>query len=159
MADIDENRTFLARSQNFLMNRVIPWWRDIICQWPVDVRRYSSELLLAGVYLGVRDLVEALQQGGTYFRITPFRVEANDEAVLVLDIETQGRVREVSIWMDSAVGLPDPTIRLSTGASGTAGNGVRVLPGGPNELGKVPPNTKLFLASDVTINGYVIERG
>lgn len=158
MADINDNATFIARAQNFLVNRVHPWWRDIVCKWPTDLRKFSSELLLAGIFLSLRDLAEGLQQGGTYFRITPFTVEANSEAVLVLDIETQGRVREVSIWMDSAVGLPDPTIRLSTGGGGTGGNGVRMTPGVPNELGKVPPNTKLYVASDITINGYVIER-
>lgn len=158
MADFDNDQTFLARSQRFLQNRVIPWYRDIVCAWPADLRKFSTELLLAGIFLGLRDLTEATQQGGTYFRIVPFTVTANDEAVLVLDIETQGRVREVSIWMDSAVGMPDPTIRLSTGGGGANGNGVRVTPGVPNELGKVPPNVKLFIASDVTINGYVIER-
>jgi len=159
MADINEDRTFLARSQNFLMNRVIPWWREVVCAWPEGVRKHASELLLASIFLSLRDLTEAVQQGGTYFRITPFSVQALDEAVMVLDIETQGRVREVSIWMDSAIGMPDPTIRLSTGGGGTAGNGVRMTPGVANELGKVPPNTKLYVASDVTINGYVIERG
>lgn len=117
------------------------------------------ELLLTGIYLTEQKLLEALQQGGNYFRIEPFSVVALDEAVQVLDIETNGRVREVSIWMDSAVGMPDPTIRVSTGASGTGGNGIRVSPGGPTELGKVPPNTRLYISSDVSINGYVIERG
>lgn len=158
MADTDNDQTFLARSQRFLVGRVIPWWREIVCTWPPEVRKYANELLLAGIFLGIRDLTEATQQGGTYFRITPFTATANDEAVLVLDIETQGRVREVSIWMDSAVGMPDPVIRLSTGGGGTQGNGVRVTAGVPNELGKVPPNVKLYIASDVTINGYVIER-
>jgi len=159
MADFDDDRSFISRAQNFLLKRTVPWWREVVCAWPADVRKHATELLLAGIFLGIRDLSEGLQQGGAYFRITPFRVMANDEAVLVLDVEAMGRVREVSLWLDSAVGLPDPSIRLSTSGSGTTGNGVRVIPGGPNELGKVPPNTKLYVASDVTLNGYVIERG
>lgn len=159
MPDIDNDRTFISRASNFFLRRVHPWWQDIVCSWDPALRRHAPELLLAGIFLGLRDIAEGLTQGGTYFRITPFRVVANSEAVRILDIETQGRVREVSIWLDSAIGLPDPVIRISTGASGTAGNGVRISPGGPNELGKVPPDVKLFVASDVTLNGYVIERG
>ncbi len=153
------NNSILERAKSFFEGTVHPWWKNILCKWQPELRKYSSELLLAGIFLSQRDLIEALQQGGNYFRITPFHLRAGAEATKVVDIETNGYVREVSIWMDSAVGLPDPTIRLSTGASGTVGNGVRVTPGGPNELGKVPPNTRLFLSADIDINGYIIERG
>lgn len=149
----------MGRATEFFLRRVHPWWREIVCSWSPELRKYANELLLAGIFLSLRDIAEGLKQGNTYFRITPFFVQANSEAVLILDIEAQGRTREVSVWLDSAVGLPDPTIRISTGASGTSGNGVRVAPGGPNELGKVPADVKLFVASDVSLNGYVIERG
>lgn len=149
----------IDRAREFFEGLTIPWWRRIVCAWPKELRQFAHELLLAGIYLQLDRLNEALQQGGTYFRITPFTLTAGEAAAQILDIEVQGRVREVSIWMDSAVGGPDPTIRLSTDASGTLGNGVRITPGGPNELGKVPANTRLFASSDTTINGYVIERG
>jgi hypothetical protein len=125
----------------------------------VELRKHSVELLLAGIFLQLDRLNENSGQGVTYFKLTPFQLVANEAPIQILDVEVQGRVREVSIWMDSAIGFPDPTIRLSTDASGTFGNGVRLSPGGPNVLGKVPPNTRLFASSDVTLNGYVIEQG
>lgn len=137
-----------------LLRRALELLQQVGCGKPS-----ATELLLAANVLSTQDLLHAVEQGGTYFRISQFTSTANGEAVQILDIETQGRVREVSIWLDSAVGGPDPVIRLSEKASGSVGNGVRMAPGGPNELGKVPPNTTLFLSSDVTINGYVIERG
>lgn len=149
----------IDRARMYFEGTVYPWWQNIVCKWPLELRKFAPELLLAGVYLQLDRLTEALSQGGNYFRITPFQLLANDAAVQVLDIEVQGRVREVSIWMDSAVGSPDPTIRISTDGSGAVGNGVRMTPGGPNELGKVPPETRLYMSSDVTINGYIIERG
>jgi len=158
MASID-SPTFLNRAQEFFEGRVYPWYQRVICAWPANVRVHASEALLAALLLSNRELVESVQQGGNYFNITPFTVVANGEAIRVLDIETQGRVRDVSIWFDSAAGAPDPTLRLSTNGSGTAGNGIRLAPGGPNELGKVPPQTMLYIASDVDLNGYVIERG
>lgn len=149
----------IERAKEFFESTAVPWWRRIVCAWPEQLRPFAGELLLAGVYLQLDRLNEALAQGGTYFRITPFQLVANLPAIEILNIEVQGRVRDVSIWMDSAVGGPDPTIRLSTDGSGTFGNGVRLTPGGPNELGKVPPNTRLFASCDVTLNGYIIERG
>jgi hypothetical protein len=149
----------IDRARTFFEEQVHPWWKSIACRWSPELRKHAVELLLAGIYLQLDQLNTALSQGGRYFRITPFSLVANELPVQVLDVEVQGVVRDVAICLDSAVGLPDPVIRLSTDASGTVGNGVRMEPGRINELGKVPPNTRLFISSDVTINGYVIERG
>lgn len=149
----------ITRARDFMEQRVHPWWQGVVCAWSPELRKRGAELLLAGIFLQLQKLREALQQGGTYFRITPFSLVANAQAIRILDIEVQGRVREVSIWMDSAIGLPDPVIRISTDASGSAGNGVRMAAGSANELGKVPANTTLYASADVNLNGYIIERG
>jgi hypothetical protein len=149
----------VTHARAFLEEHVHPWWQSITCRWGPELRTHAVELLLAGIYLQLDRLNTVLSRGGRYFRITPFSLVANGPPVQVLDIEVQGAVRDIAICLDSAVGLPDPVIRLSTDASGTAGDGVRMEPGRINELGKVPPNTRLFISSDVNINGYVIERG
>lgn len=149
----------IDRARMFFEEQVHPWWRAIVCRWEPALRKFAPELLLAGIYLQLDRLNDSVSQGGQYFRISPFTFTAGGAPVQVLDVETQGLVRDIAICLDSAVGMPDPTIRLSTDASGTAGNGVRMQPGAINELGKVPPNTRLYVSSDVTINGYIIERG
>lgn len=156
---MSENTTsaFLQRAQSFLMDRAYPWWRNIICKLEEGAQRNAVALLLSGILLKLTELNETSAQGGVYWRCTPFKLTANDEPVRILDIETQGRVREVSVWMDSAILGPPPTIRLSAGASG-GGGGILIGPGAPNELGKVPANTTLYMSSDTDISGYIIER-
>jgi hypothetical protein len=149
---------FTSRAKEFFEGRVLPWWRNIVCAWPPELRKHTTELLLGAILLSLRELTEAVNQGGNYFNITPFQLIANAPSTKVLGVEVQGRVRDVTIWLDSALGGPPVTMRIGTSDSG-AGNGVRCTPGVANELGKVPPQTQLFASSDVTINGYIIERG
>lgn len=150
---------FLTRAKLFFEERANPWWEHIVCKWSEARRRFVPELLLSAILLQLQQLNESQQQG-TYWRATPFTLIAGDEALRVLDIETQGRVREVDIWMDALpLGAPFPTIRLSTSASGSsAGGGIQMQTGTGNVMGKVPPDTKLYLSSDTTISGYIIER-
>jgi hypothetical protein len=148
---------FLSRTKEFLEGKAYPWWRDIICKWEEQAKTNAASLLLGGILLKLSELTETMGQGGLYWRITPFTSVGGQQAIKVIDIEVQGRMRDCSIWVDANIGGPMPTIRLSTGGSG-GGGGVSIVPGGPNELGKVPANTKLFISSDVTVNGYIIER-
>lgn len=148
--------TVVKRAAEFFSGTVSQWYQEVLCKLVPD-RQHQSNALLAGIFLQLQALNEGLQAGGTYFRIAPFRVEANGEAVLVLDNDSQGRIREVSLALDSAVGGPDPTIRFATSGGSPNGNGVRLTPGIINPIGRVPPNEKLFVSSDTTINGFIIE--
>ena len=147
------NLAILERAQQFFAESVPKFYNEVICKMP----GLRVESLLTGIYLQLQQLNEGLQSGGTYFRISPFRCEAGGEAVMVVDNDSQGRIREISLAFDSGVGGMDPTIRLSVGGSGLS-SGVRLKSGEVNPLGRVPPNTKLFVSSDIAINGYVIEQ-
>lgn len=146
----------LSRAKDFFTRNVAGWFNDVLCK-VIPRREDQSVALLSGIYLQLQALNEGLQAGGTYFRITPFSVAANSEAVRVLDKDSQGRIREVTVCLDSSLGGPDPVIRLATSGGSSNGNGVRLTPGVFNPLGKVPPDTSLFVASDTNVNGFVIE--
>lgn len=145
----------LRRARDFLETRVIPWWQEVVCKL---APAQAISLLLTAIYLQLREMGEQQQFGGTYLRITPYALVANGAAVKVLEKESQGRLRKVSIWVDAATGGPLPTLRISTGATSAAGGGLRVLPGSPNELGEVPFATELWASSTAAVTLYVIER-
>ncbi|MDE2022252.1 MAG: hypothetical protein KGI71_05080 [Patescibacteria group bacterium] len=153
----NRDQSFLQRAAEFTNFRVSSFWSQYVDKWPVKGAAVIP-FVLVGIYLKLCELVEDLQQGGTYFRITPFQLLAKAQPMKILDQEQQQRVRDVSIYFDSAVGGAIPNIRLSTGGAGAVGNGVLMAPGQVNELGKVPPDTLLFCSSDTTINGFIIER-
>lgn len=96
----------INRAREFFERTVHPWWQRIVCSWPVELRKHSIELLLAGIFLQLDRLNENSGQGVTYFKLTPFQLVANEAPTQILDVEVQGRVREVSIWMDSACSTP-----------------------------------------------------
>jgi hypothetical protein len=148
------NRAIIDRASQFFVEAVPSFFNEVICKLTGQQR---VEQLLSGIYLQLQQLNEGLQAGGTYFRITPFRCEAGGETVQVVDTDSQGRIREIALAFDSGVGGIDPTIRLSVGGSGLS-SGVRLKSGEFNPLGRIPPNTKLFVSSDTAINGYVIEQ-
>lgn len=114
--------------------------------------------LLMGIYLQLAKIARASTFGSTYFRITPKTLTASAAAIKIIEREREDLVRKVSIWVDPGSGGPTPTIRISTGPTGTGGGGIRVNAGQVNELGEVPSNTELWGASTATINLYVIER-
>lgn len=148
---------FLNRAKLFFETRANPWWEHIVCKWDAARRKFVLELLLSAILLQLQQLNESQQQG-TYWRATPFTLVPGDEPLRVLDIETQGRVREADVWFDALpLGAPFPVVRLSTGATG-GGGGVQMQMGTGNVLGKLPPETKLYLSSDTAISGYIIER-
>lgn len=147
----------LARAKDFFETRVHPWWRDVVCQWDEENRKLAVPLLLAGIFLSMRELLERIGQGGNYFRISPYKLTANAAPIRVLEKEPNGLSRRVFVWVDSAIGLPDPRIRIGTAKSNVNAGGVLLTPGVANEIGKMPPNNELWMSSDVTLNIYLVE--
>ncbi len=156
MADIDTS--LIGKSREFLSREIFPFWNEEICKWDEGKRASIIPLMLTGIFLSLRELLRTMQQGGLYWRITPFQISAAGDSVRILDIESQGRVRDVAVWVDSGLGGPNPQLRISTGASGFR-SGISITPGTVNELGKVPSGTQLYAASDFDITVYVLERG
>jgi len=115
-----------------------------------------ANILLAGLYFTLREAVTLLGAGGNTLRITGYVLKAG-RPVKVVERDTMGRARTVSFWVDSAVGMPDPSIRLGTASGSSLASGVRLTPGVANPFGKVPPQSELWVASDVDINIFVVE--
>lgn len=149
--------TFLSRASQSL--KTAYEWYVQLCRTLPEAQPFLTNILLAANFLTLRELVEGMSKTGKLFDIRPYALAANAEAVRVVDIEKQGRPREIAIWVDSAVGLPDPTIRVGTDAGSANAGGLRVKPGDVNELGIVPADTTLWVSSDIAITLYVIERG
>jgi len=145
----------LNDGRDYLLGRVKPWLEGIVCD--ISPPALVVPLILSGIYLKLVELV-ALQQGGEVYDIQPVTIPAANQVVLLLDNDSNGRVRDVSVWVDAASGGPLPTIRISKDASGSGGGGVRVSPGTSNELGKVPANVKLYVSSTAAISMFVISR-
>ena len=112
--------------------------------------------LLSAIFLTLNDIKNASNFGLTKFEINPVALDTIPVKILVVD--TQGRVRKVSVWIDSASGGPAPTIRIGKAATSSNGGGIRVIAGQVNELGEVPPDVELWGASSTAINAYIIER-
>lgn len=146
----------LSRAKDTL-EHVTGWWQKIVCSWPKDLQDRASTILLAGIFLSLRELIERIGQGGNYFRITPFVLVANGPAVRVVEKDVNGLSRRIFAWVDSAVGLPDPRIRIGTAKSSVNAGGVQLTAGVANEVGKVPPNTELWMTSDVGLTIYIVE--
>ena len=147
----------MARAQSYFTERVIPGWKELACSLPSNftpdiVKTY----LLASIFFSLRDFVDAVGQGGNYFRIHPIALKANTPT-RVLEKDVNGRVRLIRIWVDSLVGLPDAVIRVGTKNSSVTSGGVRLTAGIANELGKVPDNTELWMSTDVNVTVYVVE--
>lgn len=147
----------LSRAKEFFETQVHPWWRDIVCKWDDTQQKFAIPLLLSGIFLSLRELVEKLGQGTQYFRITPFALVANASPARVLQKEPNGLARRVFVWVDSAVGMPDPRVRIGTAKSSVNAGGVLLTPGIANEVGRMPPNTELWMSTDVSLTVYVVE--
>lgn len=115
-----------------------------------------TNILLAGLFFTVREAVSLLGGGGNTLRITGFALKA-DRPVRVVDRDKLGRARNVVLWVDSAVGLPDPSIRLGTASGSAVASGVRLTPGVANPFGKVPSTSELWMTSSVDITVFVVE--
>lgn len=150
-------RAFLTRAADALVE-AYEWYVSLCKRYP-EMQPFIGNVLLSANFLALRSLLEDGAKTGKVFDIRPYVLRADGAAVRVVDVEKQSRPREIAIWVDSAVGLPDPTIRVGTDAGATSGGGIRVKPGDVNELGVVPPNTTLWASSDVDLTIYVIERG
>lgn len=149
------NPSFLKRALEALV-QAYEWYGALCRRLGVDPSMLTNILLTAN-FLSLRQLVEAGKSGET-FDIEGYKLEHDQPATLIADVAKNGRAREIAVWVDSAVGAPDPTIRISTDAARAVAGGIRVKPGDVNELGAVPPNTRLYAASDIDITLYVIER-
>lgn len=149
--------TFFKRALESLRS-AYDWYAQLCRDFP-QLKGFEVPVLLAANFLALRELVEGMAKSGKLFDIRPYPLAANGEAVRVVDVDRSGRPREVAIWVDSAVGLPDPTIRIGTDAGSANAGGIRVRPGDVNELGVVPPDSTLWMSSDIPITIYVLERG
>ena len=135
------SNTILQRATDFIETRVIPWWSELACRLPNGQGQFAVPFLLAAIFLQLREMTEGQKFGSNSFRIDPFTLGA--EPVRILEADPASRMRKVQIWVDAATGGPLPTIRVSTGASGTGGGGIRILPGQMNDLDVVPANITL----------------
>lgn len=130
------------------------WVDDFICNLAADNVANTEAYLLAAMVERLDYLTKATPSGQN-LTITPYTLSGSSQ--LILDKDTLERVRNVAIWVDSAVDGPAPTIRIGT-SNASSGAGVRINPGQVNELGNVPADTTLYAASDVSITLYLIAR-
>ncbi len=145
----------LTAGRDFLAGKAKPWLENFVCD--ITPPALVIPLLLSGIFLKLVELVAAMQ-GGDQFDIQPINVAVANQNYQLLDADTRGRTRDVSVWVDSASGGPLPTIRISKDGSGAGSGGLRIMPGQVNELGKVPPDTKLFVSATQPIAMYIIVR-
>lgn len=132
-------------------------YKELMCSVPKGITPGDvTNILLSGIFFTLREGLQQLGFGGNTLVITPFQLEPN-KPVKVLERDKLGRARNVTVWVDSGVGLPDPLIRLSTKSGSALATGVRLTPGIANPFGKVPNSTELWMASDVAIRIYVVE--
>lgn len=135
------------------------WVREVACNIPMYVASPAS-FLLAGIYLKLVHIAELLSPGDNYFRIDHFTLTANAKAKRIVERDSvNNRVRRVVIWVDSGLGGPVPTLRLSTQASASNSVGLQLIPSTWNEIGRIPPDTELFLSSSVDIGLNVAIEG
>ena len=128
------------------------WVDDWICALTAAHLPNAEVYLLGGIYEKL-DALAAAQPTGLGLTITPYTL--GTDGIRILEKDTLDRVRDVSIWVESATGGPLPVLRIGlSGASSTAG--VRVIPGQVNDIGIIPADTELFAASSVAITIYVI---
>lgn len=144
----------LTRARDFFDNKVVPWWTETVCRLPKEIQPFIIPFLLSAIYLQLREMADGMQFGANSLRIQP--VTLGPVPVKLVDRDIDGKARKVQLWVDSASGGPFPLIRISTGATGTAGGGISVIPGQMNDLDMVPANVTLWGAADSAINAYVV---
>ena len=140
-------------SNEALMEKAIPLASCIL-------REANGNIGLAMLYAQVMEVLATkslLEEGafGNDFRITPVTIGITPTQIL--DTDNTGRVRKVTLAVDSAVGGPN-TIRVGQGAVSTNGGGFRINAGAFNELGEVGPDVKLMAVAAAAIQAYTIER-
>jgi hypothetical protein len=142
----------LERGIDFLINRVYPKWRELCAAIPkgADINTF----LLAGIYFQLNGQSE--QRGGNFFNITPYSLKAN-QPIRVLEKGESDRPRFIRVWVDSAVGLGDPVLRIGTTKGSPTASGVSLSPGVANEVGWIPASTELWMVTDVPLRVYISE--
>jgi hypothetical protein len=122
--------------------------------------RHPATFLLAGIFLKLMDIAELLGPGDHFFRIDSFNLLPTDGPTRILDKDTvTQRVRRVVIWVDSTLGGPVPTISLSTQGSSAVNAGLQLTPGTWNEIGRIPPDTELYVSSTTALKLNVAVEG
>lgn len=150
------NAEILRENREALLGDVRKWVTDIACQ---DLNSNPAVLvpsLLALNALLLGKLHQA-QQGGNFYRITPFRLGA--EGQKIIEKQNDGLLRTVIVVVDNASGGPTPTIRISENKGGTLSGGIRINAGQGTNIGEVPADKELWGGSDTAISAYVIEFG
>lgn len=144
----------LAQMKTDLVDRLGPWLFDMVCKMPIGMQANFDRVLLAGIYLKLAEIARGSTFGSNYMRITP--VTLGTSPVKILERDTRNLVRKVTVWVDSSVGGPSPTIRVSASGDGA---GMRINAGSSNVIGEVPPNQELWASSSTAIQAYVVEVG
>ena len=137
------------------LDRFHQWIRAIVCKLQPAEQAIYDRAILAGIYARLSEIAKASTFGQNAFEIRPYTANATPQKIVERD--TMGRVRKITIWTDAASGGPTPTIRISTSGAGTASGGVRINAGQANTIGEIPPNTELWIASTASMPVYVVE--
>ena len=139
----------MDEARRFLRDEVIPFSDQFGCQHD----NMALLHLLTAIWFELRGLATSFNFGATRFDVHPVTFETNSKRIL--EKSRDGKVRKVAIWLDSAVGGPTPTIRVSKGGST---GGFRINAGTVNDIGEIAPDIELWATSTANINGHVIER-
>lgn len=147
----------ISRAKDFMMREGYLAWKAVCEELPKDMSLgLLSTMLLGQVVITLRQMLENATRGGENFVINSFSLKAG-RPQKVVERTNVGRARLVSVWVDSAVGAPDPVFRLGTTQGATSAGGLALTPGVKNEIGVIPASLDLFIASTVDINIYVTE--
>jgi len=136
--------------------RDLKYAHEILCRRiPAGEMNNAVVYLLSAMLLKLSELTAVQTIGSRSFNITPYVLGTSPTRIL--DTDFLQRTRRVTLWFDSAVGGPFPTIRVGTNVANANAGGVLVQPGTFAEMGLIPFNTKLYAASSRTITVYVVE--
>lgn len=146
----------IEAAKRFMSKSVLPFVRAASCEFGPEVQNNFLAFLTGATFLKLVELTEGGEIGNRYTRISPYALGTS--AVKILDREENGWAREITIWVDSAVGGPNPTVRVGDSSVTTTGGGFRVPTGGGTELGKIAATKQLYAIATSAINAYIIER-
>lgn len=151
---------------DFIKGKAVDDFRDsltyakqILCKIiPPNEMNNAIAYLLTAILLKLTDLTAAQTVGTHYFRLTPYALGTT--AVKILDVDFTHKTRKVVLWFDAVkAGNPYPTLRVGPDVNNANTGGVQVAPGTFADFGLVPSDKKLYAASSIPFNMYVIEHG